>query len=364
MTDDVPVHGGQLHPIAERFGVHVETLIDFSANMNPDGPPAAVLDSLRASLEDPAVITTYPDIDNAELKDAISRFVGVAPHAISVANGFVPLLESALRTLRVKRCLLPVPAFLEYRRTLERLGVEIIPHILKQDCDFQYSTEMLLAGNHDAILLANPQNPSGTLTRRKEMLSFVEAAASQRIRILLDEAFIDYAPAESLATEATRLPNLIVFRSVTKFLGVPGLRVAYALAMETATRELMRDLAPWPITTLAGRAVAAGLADTPFSARTRQLNEQRRQDLRLKMESLGVHTYPSAANFLLLRLLPDTDANSLWGRLIADHATVLRDCSNYEELSPGHLRCAVRNDKDNLYLFRSIRSALVASTHL
>jgi threonine-phosphate decarboxylase len=354
MMQAPPLHGGQLRHIAERFGIPLAQLVDFSANINPDGPPLAVLSSLRASLGDPAVLNTYPDLDQSELKQAIGRFAGVSPQMITVANGFAPLLESALRLLKGKRCLLPVPSFLEYRRTLERFGVEIIPHTLTPGSSFRYDVEALLTGEHDAILLANPQNPSGVLTSQRELLSLVEAAASRRMLILLDEAFIDYAPAHTLAPDAERLPNLIVFRSVTKFLGVPGLRVGYMVAHQAMTRKLRDDIVPWPITTLAARAVAAGLADEAFAERTRLLNERRSGDLRLRLESLGIQAYPSAANFLLFRLPVPNQQSSFWQRMIVEHSLVLRDCSNYEALSQGHIRTAVRNEQENTRLAEAV----------
>jgi threonine-phosphate decarboxylase len=354
MMQAPPLHGGQLRHIAERFGIPLAQLVDFSANINPDGPPLAVLSSLRASLGDPAVLNTYPDLDQSELKQAIGRFAGVSPQMITVANGFAPLLESALRLLKGKRCLLPVPSFLEYRRTLERFGVEIIPHTLTPGSSFRYDVEALLTGEHDAILLANPQNPSGVLTSQRELLSLVEAAASRRMLILLDEAFIDYAPAHTLAPDSERLPNLIVFRSVTKFLGVPGLRVGYMVAHQAMTRKLRDDIVPWPITTLAARAVAAGLADEAFAERTRLLNERRSGDLRLRLESLGIQAYPSAANFLLFRLPVPNQQSSFWQRMIVEHSLVLRDCSNYEALSQGHIRTAVRNEQENTRLAEAV----------
>ncbi len=351
MTQELPLHGGQLRQIAERFGVPVSQLLDFSANINPDGPPPAVVASLRASLEDPAVLNTYPDLDQLELKQALGRFAGVPSQMISVANGFVPLLASALSWLNVKRCLLPVPAFLEYRRTLEQCGVAVLPHALTPDSDFRYDIDALLTGDHDAILLANPQNPSGVLTAKRELLSLVEGAASRRMLVLLDEAFIDYAPEHSLALEVERLPNLNVFRSVTKFFAVPGLRVAYAITNKTTTRKLHEHIAPWPITTLAARAIAAGLEDETFAQRTRLLNTQRRGDLIQQFAAIGVPTCASGANFLLLRV--PGPAASFWQRLIVEHSLVLRECSNYESLSAHYLRTAVRSDRENARLLEA-----------
>lgn len=347
MIELVPLHGGQLRQISERFNIPSSQLIDFSANINPDGPPPAVLSTLRTSLEDISILTAYPDLEQAGLKRSIADYAGVHPKNIVVANGFIPLLESALRTLRVKRCLLPVPAFVEYRRSLARAGVEIEPNILTSDSNFPYDVHALVHGGHDAVLLANPQNPSGVLTTRNILLQFVSECAERNITVLLDEAFIDYAPLDSLTLDVEKFANLIVFRSVTKFHGIPGLRVAYAVANEAIARALNETLPPWPITTLASCAVESALADHPFAERTRLHNDRRRAHLRAGLDALGIHAYPSAANFLLLYLPEGISADRFWRHMIVEHHMVLRDCSNYEALPSRHLRMAVRTAEEN-----------------
>jgi len=358
MIDGVPLHGGQLCQIAERFGIPVSQLIDFSANINPDGPPASALSSLRASLEDPRVLTDYPDLDEKELKRAIAGYVEAPTQSIVVANGFIPLLECALRTLRIRSCLVPVPAFVEYRRTLERADVAVIPHPVAAESNCRYEIDSMLASGHDAILLANPQNPSGVLTRGEVLRDLVRQAAERKITVLLDEAFIDYVPIESLKDDVAELPNLIVFRSVTKFHGIPGLRVAYAIANKLLAAALTDGLPPWSITTLAARGVAAALAEEGFGNRTRLLNESRKVQLRVGLEGMGISTYASAANFLLVRLPSHLDAASLWERLIVDHHVVLRNCANYEGLTAGHLRAAVRTQEQNRRLLAAVGSAI------
>jgi threonine-phosphate decarboxylase len=253
-----------------------------------------------------------------------------------------------------------VPAFVEYRRSLARAGVEIEPHILSPDSNFRYDIDVLVHGGHDTVLLANPQNPSGVLTTRDTLLQFVAACAARGITVLLDEAFIDYAPSDSLTLDVERFANLIVFRSVTKFHGIPGLRVAYAVANEATARSLKETLPPWPITTLASCAVASALADHPFAERTVRHNDRRRTHLGAGLDALGIRSYPSAANFLLLHLPEAISADRLWKHLIVEHHMVLRDCSNYEALPPGHLRIAVRTSEENDKLIGAIAQSLSA----
>ena len=353
-----PFHGGQLRQIAGRFGLSTSELLDFSANINPAGPPEAVLSTLRASLDDLSVLTEYPDLQEVALKRSIAHYVGVGAEHIVVANGFVPLLESALRTLKIDTCLLPVPAFGEYRKTLERLKVSVKIHQVTTASNFSYSSMPMLSGRHSAILLANPQNPSGVVHNAAIMQDLVRRAADKGTFILLDEAFIDYVPEDSMVHRIDGYPNLIVFRSVTKFHGIPGLRVAYAAADPRLASSIQGDLPPWPITTLASRAVAAALDDKQYALRTRAENLTQRDLLRRDLESLGLTVYPAAANFHLVRLPVMSNACALWRHMITHHRIVLRFCSNYEALPKGHLRIAVRSPIDNVRLVSGLAESL------
>jgi threonine-phosphate decarboxylase len=360
-TSFLPQHGGQLRHIAERFNLRPEDLLDFSANINPSGPPPAVLSALRAAIDDPATLTLYPDLQHTDLKHAIAQHLGLTPQHILIANGFVPLLEAVLRTLPLRTCLLPVPAFVEYRSTLARTSIDITPHTLTCASNFAYHPEALLAAPHDAILLANPQNPSGVCHTAATMRSLIAAAhARNNTLILLDVAFIDYAPQHSLTHAIDDLPHLIVFRSVTKFHAIPGLRISYAVATPHLASRIAANLPPWPVTTLASHAVIAALSDHAYAATSLAENAARRSTLHQQLTNLGLTVYPSTANFLLFRLPAAIDPNAFWQRMIAQHGIVLRSCANYEALPPGHFRAAVLTPERNARLASAIATSLTA----
>ncbi len=353
-----PSHGGQLQQIAERFGIPASELLDFSANINPEGPPATVLSTLRASLDDCSVLTEYPDLQLTEVKRAIASYARVDTPNITVANGFVPLLEAALRALPIRRCLLPVPCFVEYRKTLARAGVEIAPCALNADSGFKYDPAAMVAGAEDAILLANPQNPSGICHYAALIRNLVIRASGNKMRIFLDEAFIDYVPEHSLTSETNEFPNLIVFRSVTKFHGMPGLRVAYAVANPALSSQITESVPPWPVTTLASRAVSAALDDRRYADRTRAQNIENRNLLQHGLERLGLSVYPSSANFILFRIRSEVDPDVFWQHMIVQHGIILRACTNYEGLLHGHFRAAVRTREENNRLVEALGETL------
>ena len=357
-----PEHGGQLRQIAARFGVQAKQLLDFSASINPAGPPPSAHAAMRRALDDTATLTTYPDLELTELKQSIASCSEVQPANISVANGFVPLLDAALRSFRTKRCLLPIPSFNEYRRTLENANVTVIPLQLFEESSFRYDPDAIekecLDGGCDAVLLANPQNPSGVLCAPEQMNQLVEIVARHNILVLLDEAFIDYCPDHSLAHFAAEQQRMIVFRSVTKFFALPGLRVAYAISNPSVTQQLNRFIAPWPITSFACNAVCAALLDEPYAEGSRRANHLQRARLERELAWLAISTYPSRANFLLLRFPDDADVDRLWERMVVDHQVVLRSCADFEGLTKKHLRIAVRSEAENARLIDGIKQAL------
>jgi threonine-phosphate decarboxylase len=357
------LHGGQLRHIAAQYGVAAEELLDFSANINPDGPSPSVITAIQRALAEPATLIAYPDLELTQLKGAIANYAGVQMENIAIANGFVPLLDATLRALPIKRCLLPVPSFSEYRRTLESASVAVMPYRIAPEDSFSYRPDAILEslrGNEcDAILLANPQNPSGAVCRAGRMGRLIEMAKEHDITVLLDEAFIDYCSAQSLVLQAAVQPNLIVFRSVTKFFAIPGLRVAYAVCAASNALMLNRSIAPWPITTLASQGVCAALLDGAYAERSRSANERRRLWLEEELNGLRIETYPSATNFLLLRFPVEIDVRVLWERMVVEEQIVLRSCANFEELTTGHLRVAVRSEQENERLIDGLKRVLL-----
>jgi threonine-phosphate decarboxylase len=361
-----PAHGWQLRQIAARYGIPPELLTDFSANINPDGPPSSALTAIRRAFERPATLVTYPDLELVELKQTIAKCIGSRPENIAVANGFVPLLESALRSRKIERCLLPVPSFIAYRSALENAGVSITSHRLLPDKGFEYEDDEILKAivtdSCEAILLANPQNPSGALCSSRRMKRMIEMTSRHGVMVLLDEAFIDYRPNESLTHWAVEQPNLIVFRSVTKFFAIPGLRVAYAAGNSRQIDAMNRFIAPWPVTSIASDAVCAALNDKVYAEESRLANERRRRWLEQELARLQIATYSSSANFLLLRFSAKIDVGQLWERMVVDDLIVLRSCENFEGLAEGHLRIAVRSESENEKLIRGLERVLSRPT--
>jgi len=358
------VHGGDVWQVAEEFGLEPQELLDFSANVNPRGLPQRALERLARDAANPGLLKLYSDPSARTLKMALSRQHGVPAQAIVIGPGAAALLSPALRCLGAQRALVPVPAFSEYRRVCTQQQVEFVPFPLPRSDCFRVPVDRLssaIENEHAGVVfLNNPHNPSGSLLEPGEARGILDATTGAGKSLLLDEAFIDYAPHASLVEEAAARPGLIVIRSLTKFYGCPALRVGYAVAHPDAARQIASFLPAWPVTQLAIDALAEAVQDRENAEVSLRQNAAEREDLGHRLESLGLAVFPSAANYFLLELQPGMPpASELRTRMIHRHHILIRNCDSYEGLSPGrYVRVAVRSASDNVRLTEALAEEL------
>jgi threonine-phosphate decarboxylase len=363
------IHGGDVDGVARAYGVPADRLIDFSANINPMGPPRRALMRLAREAADRRILTRYPDPDYAELRQVLAAALRVPATGVTIANGSVALIGAVIRTIAPRECLLATPAFGEYSRALQasRCRVRRLPLDAARgfELDGDRLIDTLTKHRPPLCVLTNPHNPSGALTRRPQMLRVLARSLRTKTRLVVDEAFMDYAPTETLVAEAVRSEHLVVLRSLTKFYGMPALRVGYAVSSPRMAARLAAQLPPWPVTTMAASAAAAAVQDQQYARRTLVSVADQRRWLSQALRTMGVAVYPSAANFLLLRL-PATAPTStrVRARLITDAGVIVRDCRSFDGLSNGRfIRVAVRQRDENERLVRALGSVVEGTSH-
>jgi threonine-phosphate decarboxylase len=337
-------HGGDVDRVAQEAGISAERLLDFSANVNPMGLPAGAAERLAREAADPRWVARYPDPAARELRRLLSLRLAVPGECIVIGAGADSLIHAAVRAFQPKRCLFTVPAFSEYERAARAFGCEV-------------RAMPVTAEARDLIVFNNPHNPTGACATRAEMLGRIHHARAVGCFVLADEAFIDYAPEAAITSEAAGCSGVIAIRSLTKFFGCPGLRVGYAVAAAETARQVAAQLPAWPVTTLALNTLAEALKDTEYARRTIETNQQARASLSGALSSLGIHVYPSAANFLFLKLPARLSALRVRDQMIRVHAIVVRECDSFGNVEPGrHLRVAVRTENENARLVTALGS--------
>lgn len=351
-------HGGDRVALARRSGRPAESLLDFSANINPLGMPASARAALLATIDE---LGHYPDPACTALRTAIARHLRVAPEQIVVGNGAEQLIWWLPRLLNARRVLVTAPAYVDYRRAagIWQRPVHSLP--LGPDDGFALDLGRLSADVQagDLIWIGQPNNPTGRLVEPEALHAAV--IAHPHADWAIDEAFIDFVAAGASAV-GWGLTNLIVVRSMTKFYALAGLRLGYAVLAPERAAEWASLLPEWSVNALAAAAGEALLSDpglVDFRRRTRQLIGRERKHLSAGLRGLGLRVFDSAANYLLLRL-PDAgpQAADLAARLLLDEGIAVRLCCDYPGLDSRYLRVAVRTGAENRRLLTALACLL------
>ena len=358
---DANLHGGDVWSASRRLAVPVEEILDLSASLNPLGPPSGLREALEGALE---VICHYPDRHNTELVEAMAGQLGLEPGNILPGNGSTALIRLLGRALDLSCIQVVAPAFGEFSRALAIAGRHFHYYILPENRDFVIEPrdmDSLWRDNPTCLIITNPMTPSGGLHGLDFMDWLLGQAERRQCWVVLDEAFIDFAPRESREWVLGKLNQnrkLLVLRSMTKFYCLAGLRLGYMMGHPDTLAELAPLGEPWSVNTLASAAGVHCLAQREYAEKTRELIRKWREEMAARLEKMGLYVFPSQVNYLLTRLPePGPDAAAV-AAACARQGVLLRDCSNFSGCTRRNLRLAVTTSEEQERLFRVLEPAL------
>ncbi len=360
-------HGGNIRHLARKAGCRPEEIIDFSANINPLGPPHFLPALINDHIPD---LIHYPDPCSTGLTEKIAAFFSLDRQQVVPGNGTSDILFQIPSILKPRQALLPVPSYIDYQAACTRAGIDIACFALKSEDDFQPDLEQL--ADHirpgDLVILGQPNNPTGQLVDRARLLALIRNHPDAWF--LVDEAFAGFIP--SYQSIAGCADNLLVLYSLTKIFAVPGLRLGFVAASVDLCRQLRKNSAPWRVNTLAQVVGEACLSETDmgnfcFSPCTylEQSSRLIAQEQRFLVDALSnlpdLSLFPSSVNFLLLRSENATFSGKLLAEILLDlHKIAIRPCGDYQNLDDRYFRIAVRTRKDNEQLIQALHQVLLS----
>lgn len=343
------VHGGDCYRNQIEY--------DFSININPLGMPR---ECLEAAFWGICLSGRYPDDTGEELCMAIARKEGIKRENILLGNGAAELIYALCYCLRPGKALVAAPCFQEYENALLAAGGKMVYYPLKEENDFRLEEGFLSAITREMeiVFLCNPCNPTGLLIDQELLYKIALKCEQTGAWLCVDECFLPFLKRErklSLLEKLQEFPHLIVLRAFTKIYGMPGLRLGYACSGNHKLLEKMRcTLQPWNTSIPAQMAgVAALRADEAYLEETRTLIEEERKYLMGMLPGeLAQKVYPSEANFILFKSRKDLQ------RLLLEKKILIRDCSNFENLSEGFFRIGIRTHEENQELIHRWKGVL------
>jgi histidinol-phosphate/aromatic aminotransferase/cobyric acid decarboxylase-like protein/adenosyl cobinamide kinase/adenosyl cobinamide phosphate guanylyltransferase len=330
---------------------HGDTLVrpgdaDHAVNVLAGGPPSWLRSALKRALEED--ISRYPREDGATA--ALAALHGRDPREIVPTNGAAQalwLLPAALRP-RLAACV--HPGFTEAEAALHAHAIPVARVMRTADDDFALDPAAVPQAA-DLVVVGNPASPSGTL----DPLELVLALRRPGRVVVVDEAFMDLVPGETASLVREALPDVIVTRSMTKSLAIPGLRAGYAVAPEPLADRLRAVRPPWSCNALALAALQA-MAQRPEAldaAATRAQEE--RCDLERRLAQIpGLRTWPAAANYVLVRV----DDGAAVTQRLRDEGIAVRPAGSFPGLTADDLRITARAPRDNERLADVLAAAL------
>lgn len=346
-------HGGDVYEFARSLNVDVSSILDFSASINPLGPPESVTREQAALL---FAVQNYPDITTSELLDSISQTYKTPPGTILAGNGSMEFLLLLPLALGAKNIMSISPSFSEYGSIPVRLG--ITEHKLTIKPPFKISPEDVTRfitstkADIDLLYLCNPNNPTGSLLKKEEILKIL--AAIKNGYLVLDEAFIDFCPQFSLIWE--NHPKLIIMRSFTKFFAMPGLRLGFIKADKNVINAVRGLQPPWSVNAIAMRAGIMAMGANGFIEKSIKFIKEETAFLFEQLRDIkGLHPYQPSANFILVRLNSSMSVTAIAKELKKD-LILIRDCTNFGIAN--HFRVAVKKHADNVLFLEKITDVI------
>jgi len=334
-------HGGIDYAELETLGIAPQEVLDFSANLNPLGPPPGVIQALYSlSYELSEAISHYPDSGACHLRYALAEKLGIKAENILVGNGSTELIRLTALAYFAKgeQVLIAEPTFGEYQVACQIVGASLLKQQLLEENDFQLNVDetVKLIKQHrpKGIFISNPNNPTGRHLLQADFEEILDA--SKDSLVVLDEAYISFVDSHWASLNMIEGNNLLVLRSMTKDYAMAGLRLGYGVAGEGIIATLRRICPPWNVNALAQKAGIIAMNEGGYLKRCQIKLRQAKKYLIAELSSLGLPPLPSEANFFLVKV---GDASKFRHELLK-RKMLVRDCSSFG--LPQYIRVAPR----------------------
>jgi histidinol-phosphate aminotransferase len=304
-------------PVAElQRELGINQAVKMASNENALGPSPLAIRAIQDHLQSAHV---YPESSAPELRQAIAQHFGVGADSVILGNGSDEIMQMAAHLLvrPGDEAVIGANTFSMYRIVTEAFGGKTIRVPLKE---YRLDLEAMAAAVTDRtrlIFVAIPNSPTGTVVKRGEFEAFLKALPTDRLLLVLDEAYREYVRESDCPRGLDYLEGpvaMLVLRTMSKMYGLAGLRIGYGLAEPWLVELLNRVRPPFNANLLAQVAALAALHDTEHVERSLKMTHEGIAYLSRELEALGLEVIPSQANFVTFCL--GTDARDVFDGLL------------------------------------------------
>lgn len=351
------VAGLSIDEIKEKY--QLEHVIKMASNENPFGSSKLAQKSMAENVHN---AFRYPQAGNPKLVKALAayyrkKYPFLSEKQIFVGNGSDEIIDLLFRVLTIPNrhnAVMFKPCFGLYSTQAKVQNCEIRTAPLQKDFGFDFAgLRALIDENTALVFVTSPDNPSGRLADRQELLAFAKSLPETCL-LVVDEAYVEFAGNEedcSVIAELGSLKNTAVMRTFSKVYGLAGMRVGYIFAPETVADYLWRIRLPFSINILAQEAAVCALEDEEFKQKTIAHTVSERHKMAEVLAELGCRVYPSHANFIMFKPL-FSPAKALCQRLL-ERGIIVRSLSSYG--LDEYVRVSIGTEEENKMFLTAMR---------
>lgn len=341
------IHGGNVWQ-----GDNPAEWLDYSANIRPEGPPEWVKAALKGAVDK---VAYYPDPQMRRAKKAMADYLAISEQYVQPTAGGISAIRMA-NGLKNTETVIFTPCFCEYEQYASAPVRKI--SLLKKKHEIAIPEDLQICQG-SLVWLCNPLNPTGTVFSKEIIMELLKKTEAADGWLVVDEAFIEYAPRYSSIDLLKTHERLLITGSMTKILGVPGVRLGYLCAHPQTLEKLKRYQLTWELSCFA-EAIACEIPEHREDIlQDSRKNAARREAMKRALEKMGIFVYPGDAAFLLLDLGRDAEPVR---RYLYEKRILVRDCINFDGVNDGqHLRVAVKDEMDNRIFLKILEEAMICA---
>lgn len=349
-------HGANVSKISKIYNIDPKNIIDFSSNINPKTIPRLeeyILEGLKEC-------TSYPDINYVNLRNNISDYIKVKSEFIIPGNGATEIIYLMMKSIG-KRLAILNPTFSEYERGARLNNLEVINIQLDENKNFEIDMNNIKANidKFDSLFICNPNNPNGKV---KDLNEILELMIKNKKLLIVDETFMEFVENEekySLVKFVEKYDNIFVIKAVTKFFGMPGLRLGYGI---TSNKEIIENIykhkEPWTINSFADTLSNYIFKEEEYIKSSKEYYIKERKYMLDQLRSMkNLAVYDTDTNFILIKL-KKYKAKDLKERLLKESNLLIRDASNFRGLDEYFIRIAIKSHDENKFLINHMKNLL------
>ena len=345
------VHGGNVWQ-----GSSPSEWLDYSANIRPEGAPDWVKEALRQAMDN---ISYYPPVDMHRARKGLADYLELPEEFVQPASGGASAIELATRC-GMNQVMLCAPCFGEYKGAAVKMGLPVeTVLLLREDRSIASPADAVrdTLQERTLIWICSPMNPVGHAFTRKEVLDLLDLAAERKCRVALDEAFIDFCPGASNRDLVKTWPELIITGSMTKILGIPGVRLGYLCSQDAML--LGSKCLPWELNCFAEEIAAQLPLHREEMLEDARQSAERTEAFSKALQALGVTVYPSSSNFVLIDLGREAEPVIC---ALKEKKILVRRCMDFTGINDGrHLRLAVKDNETNQVFIDTLKEILTCA---